>query len=513
LPLARLRRHFSHSQAVRHMPTPNTENLYLPILRLLADDLDHPSQEIRERLKVQFNIAPHEDSRKLENGKTVFNDAFDRALANLQAAPHRRLMLGNLKGVPHGHVKAINKDKVREVYRITKIGKTVLERNPSHLPINALEGGRVVDASSGQNSRFSKTGPPRVLLARVGEMIYYAGPQIGDERPTGGGGYTKGKLGHEVFNFTKNFDGFEGRLYGFIQPGGKNHGQITLERIDPVAGLRTDKLENVLVIFIARQRIIGWYLGASVHRTRVAFPAEVAKQIGQRLSRAGIKDDSFVDFSAEASADDSRLLPTEERTFEVPGNVKGGFGQSNVCYVFDERNSRKKATWMDDAISYVLNYDKGNLLRNPYAEVSSKHATAIAQEQAAGFQSNPAIRRAIEEYAMERARNALNDLDYGNLNRTSAYKEYDYTCDKGGKAYFVEVKGTQTKGKTVILTKNEVEHARSNSTTSIIIIVHSVKVSVKKKNIQVSGGTTVVKEQWQLYPEHLSPIQYAWTVT
>jgi hypothetical protein len=114
---------------------------------------------------------------------------------------------------------------------------------------------------------------------------------------------------------------------------------------------------------------------------------------------------------------------------------------------------------------------------------------------------------------MERARNALKDLDYVNFKRTSAYKEYDYTCDKGGKDFCVEVKGTQTKGKTVILTKNEVEHARSNSTTSIIIIVHSVRVSLKKKEIQVIGGTILVKEQWQFQPEHLSPIQYAWTVT
>lgn len=71
----------------------------------------------------------------------------------------------------------------------------------------------------------------------------------------------------------------------------------------------------------------------------------------------------------------------------------------------------------------------------------------------------------------------------------------------------------QTNGRTVILTKNEIEHARNNCKTSIIEIVHSVTVSIKDKNIQVSGGITVVKEQWQLQPEYLSPIQYAWTVT
>jgi hypothetical protein len=358
------------------MPIPNTTNLYLPILQLLADDLDHSHQEIRERLRVQFNVAPHELIQKLKNGKTIFDDNVDRALANLQAAPHRRLVLGNLKGVPDGYVTAIIRDK--KAYRITKIGKTILERNPSRLTVKAQDGGHVANASSGQNPKPSNSLSLRVLLARVGEMTYYAGPQIGDERPTGGGGYTKGKLGHEIFNFTKNFLGFEGRLYGFIQPGGKSHGQIKLERIDPTAGLGTDKLENVLVIFVARQRLIGWYLNASVHRTRVAFPADVTKQIEQRLVRAGVKGnsfDSFVDFSVEASADESRLLPTEERTFEVPGNVKGGFGQSNVCYLLDDNSNRKRASWMDEAISYVLNYDKGNLLRNPYVAPPRDAAT------------------------------------------------------------------------------------------------------------------------------------------
>ena len=70
--------------------------------------------------------------------------------------------------------------------------------------------------------------PTRVLFAWVGEMTYYAGPQPGDERPKGGGDYTKDNVGHEVFNFSQ----YGGRLYGYVAA------RINLKRIDPIAGGR-----------------------------------------------------------------------------------------------------------------------------------------------------------------------------------------------------------------------------------------------------------------------------------
>jgi Endonuclease NucS C-terminal domain len=44
---------------------PNSKALLLPVLRLLADDEEHSSQEIRERIRVQFNIAPHQLNHRL----------------------------------------------------------------------------------------------------------------------------------------------------------------------------------------------------------------------------------------------------------------------------------------------------------------------------------------------------------------------------------------------------------------------------------------------------------------
>jgi hypothetical protein len=110
--------------------------------------------------------------------------------------------------------------------------------------------------------------PRRVLFARVGWMTYYAGPQAGDEKPIGGGENNKKNIGHEIFNFTN----FGGRLYGFVST---PKGHISFERIGPTSG-KQDRLDDVLVVFVARQRIIGWYLGR-------ILPSRPERRVGERV--------------------------------------------------------------------------------------------------------------------------------------------------------------------------------------------------------------------------------------
>jgi len=85
----------------------------------------------------------------------------------------------------------------------------------------------------------------------------------------------------------------------------------------------------------------------------------------KRLSQASMKPFKIKTYCFDVATDNAVLLPTLERTHEIPGNKKGGFGQSNVCYVYQNSGQRKSAAWMNDAVAYVLNYDKENLLKNP----------------------------------------------------------------------------------------------------------------------------------------------------
>ena len=357
----------------------------------------------------------------------------------------------------------------------------------------------VLDSSGAQGQKHY---PRRVLFARVGWMKYYAGPQTGDEKPIGGGENNKKNIGHEIFNFTN----FGGRLYGFVST---PKGHISFERIEPTSG-QQDRLDDVLVVFVARQRIVGWYLGATVHRTGVKFPSPVATEIRKRLKKAGTKNFKLEKYRFETPVEDAVLLPTHERAHEVPGAVKGGFGQSNLCYVYESSGKRKSAAWMSEAVTYVLNYGKANLLTNPNADNESDEAATMSQEQAAGFQSDPAIRKAVEQFAMTEAHAVLVGKGYKNLRDTSKFKPYDYTCERDGKKFFVEVKGTQTSGKTLVLTRGEVEHINSHTEQCILVLVHSVNVSSNGR-VKVSKGKTEVRELWALHPADLNPIQYLWT--
>jgi len=172
-------------------------------------------------------------------------------------------------------------------------------------------------------------------------MTYYAGPQSGDEKPIGGGENNKKNIGHEVFNFTN----FAGKLYGFVRAADR---KINLERIDPTNN--ADSLSDVLVVFVANQRIIGWYRGATVQKTEVKFPSDVSEEMRKRLNQAKTRNFRLERHSFECPTENAMLLPIHERTHVIPGAVKGGFGQSNVCYPCQNNGKRGSSSWMNDAV-------------------------------------------------------------------------------------------------------------------------------------------------------------------
>jgi hypothetical protein len=103
---------------------PDSKTLLLPVLRAFADGAEHTSEEIQERMKVQFEIAPHELLPKQNDRISVFHNNVALALANLQGAPHRGSKC---------------MEKVGEKrYKIAEHGKTILKRNPSSLTIKDL---------------------------------------------------------------------------------------------------------------------------------------------------------------------------------------------------------------------------------------------------------------------------------------------------------------------------------------------------------------------------------------
>jgi hypothetical protein len=336
-----------------------------------------------------------------------------------------------------------------------------------------------------------------VVFARIGWMKWYRGPQPDDEAPIGGGKYNKSALGHEAFNFFP----LNGKMLGYFQPRlipGRSS-TLALERIK--AGFKGDALDNVTVVFVAthptlgRQRIIGWYLSATVYRK-------------DQPSNAAARN--LFTYFGETDAKNAFLVPESRRIHEIPGGG-GGFGQANVCYPLEINGQPKNAQWMADALDYVHSYALENIAQEPEsgADQDIEEQVSIAIEHGAGFQSNPKIRRAIELYAMNRAKTHLLKLGYAPKDKSKT-ESFDFLCTVNGSELYVEVKGMQDNGQSVSLTPKEVDHARDHA-NSALFIVHSVKVEGKRKPV-VSGGKEIFIHPWSIADGILKPRGFVFTL-
>jgi len=338
----------------------------------------------------------------------------------------------------------------------------------------------------------------KILFARVGWMTNYSGPQPDDPRPVDGGAYNdQRRSGSELFNFARIEErGSKDTLYGFVSPPKRGKHQINLRRID--AGSNGDSLAGVMVIFVAHQKIVGWYRNATVLRTWDEDPTgkRVWTQRGQPLSAL---------YNLHVSAGSAVLLPTAVREHEIPSG-RNGFGQANVRYAYNASLELALFSWMQKAIEYVNGYAGENLLTNPTANIEAKVTEEL--EKSAGFQSNPAIRKAVEDHAMKRVEQHYRRRLYS-VRNTSKTNPYDLCCEKkvGRDRIYVEVKGTQTSGHTISLTHNEVKLARDARKKVDLCVVHSIKITGDQKP-QASGGVFVRYPNWKPVEHDLKPIQY-----
>jgi hypothetical protein len=129
-------------------------------------------------------------------------------------------------------------------------------------------------------------------------------------------------------------------------------------------------------------------------------------------------------------------------------------------------------------------------------------------ERAAGFQSNPKIRRAVELHAMEVVRTSFENKGY-QVTDVSSGRPYDFLCTKGSVTKYVEVKGTQTGGHTVILTAGEVNFIRRNSPNCVLCVVHGIQVG--RSAPTASKGRIRTDDPFDLSIGMLNPISFMYT--
>lgn len=337
--------------------------------------------------------------------------------------------------------------------------------------------------------------PQRLIFARVGWMQHYR--WVGEPIVRGGAWKKKG----EVFNFRP----VKGRVYGYVQPTGRT---INLER---VAGESVDEtLDDVLVIFFAShphglgQVIVGWYRNATVHRARPQMRKWLLKERKGRW------------FNLEARLEDAVLLPPQARVCSVP-RQKGATGYSMVTYARDAQGRQRLAPWIENALEFIHTYDGENFVETISEEASDAAELAVERVVGAsagqGFALSSGERTSIEERAMLLAEQHYQRQGYL---VTRVGRPYDLRCRRpslGNEILYVEVKGTRGQGETIILTANEVEHARRHRAAMELFLVHSIRLDGRVAGKRVAaGGVVNIHKRWAPQPSNLGPIAYYYRV-
>ena len=126
-----------------------------------------------------------------------------------------------------------------------------------------------------------------------------------------------------------------------------------------------------------------------------------------------------------------------------------------------------------------------------------------------GFSINADMRRAIEQYAMQKAKAFYEERGWKVFDVSTTHS-YDLLC-KGddGEELHVEVKGTISDGTQILLTANEVRHARDHYPKVALFILSRIQVDPTSiENPQ--GGEIQILEPWKVDELALSPLAFAY---
>jgi len=141
-------------------------------------------------------------------------------------------------------------------------------------------------------------------------------------------------------------------------------------------------------------------------------------------------------------------------------------------------------------------------------DASNRGSTTKGSGQ--GFNVSQEDKEAIERFAVDLAKDYFREKGYNKIEEKG--KPYDLLCRKGRTVLYVEVKGTQGLGQSVLLTRNEVLFARKNWPSMALYIVSGINVYGPKGKRRARGGTGRPIAPWAIDEGYLTPRNYEYRV-
>jgi hypothetical protein len=158
---------------------------------------------------------------------------------------------------------------------------------------------------------------------------------------------------------------------------------------------------------------------------------------------------------------------------------------------------------------FTLQREQWDAIVEAANQLEDEVSSAPARGQ--GFQPDAKCRRIIERHAQRLAEEHFEAEGYVVADVSSTHP-YDLLCRRGSELLHVEAKGTTGDGTSIILTRNEVEHARQNNGQAALIVVSGIRVSITSGEWTAEGGTIKVYLPWDVDAGVLTPIAYNCTL-
>jgi hypothetical protein len=135
--------------------------------------------------------------------------------------------------------------------------------------------------------------------------------------------------------------------------------------------------------------------------------------------------------------------------------------------------------------------------------------TLAGRRRGQGFATDAKVRKAVEDRAMAVVLEAL-EAENWVLEDVSTRRSYDFHCTRGTEEQRVEVKGSTGGAEEVIVTPNEVEHARARGDVWLGIVSGILLDRDADGTLSARGGTLSWHRPWVVDDGELVPLGYKW---
>ena len=170
---------------------------------------------------------------------------------------------------------------------------------------------------------------------------------------------------------------------------------------------------------------------------------------------------------------------------------------------------QERAAWQANSGRTISELDEATEAVEIAAGQSAMSMTRRSLAQ--GFARDQLAKAAVEARAMNAA------IEYFGADWTvedvHGNESYDLKCRRGSEELHVEVKGTTSAGEVVLLTRNEVEHAKAFAHVALFVLAGIVVVrSVDGQAIGADGGMPMLYDPWALDESRLQAVGYQYRV-